>query len=410
MDPSTPRPERFVAFDVHKRYLVVAAVDAQQQIVLPPRRIDRVALERWIAAHLQRSDSVVMEASTGVWKLYDQLTPRVGSVTVANPQQVKLITAAAVKTDGQDALKLARLLAAGLIPTVWVPPAHVRALRALVAHRERLVAERTQARKRLHALLHRHDLLPPAGELFAAHNRSWWESLPLEPMEKLLVQQNLALLMALDGLVADATKELVRQSVQEAWAGEVPYLVQLPGIGVVQAMTILAAIGDIGRFLGAKQLVGYAGLGARVHQSGQTRYGGPISKQGRSELRTALVEAAWRAVAHDPHWQRLFEPLRGRLGEQKAIVALARKLLVVVWHVLTQRVANRRADAEKVARKMCTWAVKLTAEHRRGLAITAFTRRELDRLRIGETLTSFQRHKNGAVFRLPPSEVVAGAG
>jgi len=77
------------------------------------------------------------------------LAPLVASVTVANPIQVALIAKARVKTDPRDALTLARLLAAGMLPSVWVPPAEVRELRALVAHRRRLVKQRTQARNRL---------------------------------------------------------------------------------------------------------------------------------------------------------------------------------------------------------------------------------------------------------------------
>jgi transposase len=103
----------------------------------------------------------------------------VASVTVAHPLAVKLIAAARVKTDSRDTIKLARLLAANLVPAVWVPPVHVRELRALVTHRKRLVNQRTQVRNRLHAVLHRHNLTVPAGKPFAAHQQEWWLSLDL---------------------------------------------------------------------------------------------------------------------------------------------------------------------------------------------------------------------------------------
>ena len=83
-------------------------------------------------------------------------------------------------------------------------------------------------------------------------------------------------------------------------SGQVPFLVQLPGLGVLSALRILAAIGEITRFPSAKHLVGYAGLGASVHQSGATDRGGRITKQGRSDLRGVMVEAAWVAVEHHP--------------------------------------------------------------------------------------------------------------
>lgn len=120
-------------------------------------------------------------------------------------------------------------------------------------------------------------------------------------------------------------------------------------------MTLLSAIGDISRFPSAKQLVGYAGLGASVHASGQVQRGGRITKEGRSELRTAMVEAAWIAIEHHPHWKKLFAQLSGRLGKQKAIVAIARKLLVAVWHVLTREQADTHADAHAIARTLVRW-------------------------------------------------------
>jgi hypothetical protein len=105
----------------------------------------------------------------------------------------------------------------------------------------------------------------------------------------------------------------------------------------------------------AKKLVGYSGLGSRVHASGQTHYTGCITKEGRRELRTVMVKTAWTAVRHHPHWKAQFEALAVRTGKQKAIVAIARKLLVVVWYVMTEQTADRHAQPDAVVRKFMTW-------------------------------------------------------
>lgn len=392
---------RFVGLDVHKRSVMVAAVDAQQQVVLRPLRLswDRFAL--WSQQHLQPGDAVVLEATTNAWHLYDQLHPSVASVTVANPALIKWISAASIKTDSHDTLKLARLLAAGLIPAVWVPPPPVRQLRALVSHRQRLIRQRTQARNRLHSLLHRHNFATPEGPLFAAAQREWWQQLPLAPLEQLLVSQDLQLLDAVEPLLAQVEQQLCLESVSALWVAQVPFLVQHTGIGVLTAMIVLAAIGDVARFAHAQQVVGYAGLGAAVHDSADTHRGGHITKQGRRELRAALVEAAWVAVRHNAHWKARFESLERHLSKEKAIVAVARQLLVAVWHTWHDREADQYGDATAIARKMLTWAEQGGRAMRQGRTATQFVRLQLEQLGIGQDLSELQYGSH--TYQLPPA-------
>jgi len=383
--------KRFVGIDLHKHFVVVAAVDAQQQLVLKPTgRIDLDDWPAWAAAHLGPQDAVVVEATGNAWWCYDIVAPLVGRAVVANSLQVKWIAAAAVKTDKHDAVKLAKLLAANLIPEVWVPPAQVRELRALLAHRHALVKQQSAAKNRLHSLLHRHHLTPPAGDPFAAQHRAWWADLAVSPSERLRAQHDMAILAQIEGQLAEVERELARLSQSVPWRDAAPFLIQLPGFALVSAMTVLAAIGDIHRFPTARHLVGYAGLGAGVHDSGETHRDGSLPQQGRRDLRRVLIEAAWSAVATHLHWQQEFVRLCRRKPEGVAIVAIARKLLVVVWHVLTERVADRHADPVMVATKLMRWSWELTEEQRGGLTTRQFVRYGLMRLRLGHDLTGFR--------------------
>ena len=151
-------------------------------------------------------------------------------------------------------------------------------------------------------------------------------------------------------------------------------------------MQLLAAIGDIQRFGAPHKLVGYAGLGARVRSSGEENYGGRITKQGRRGIRSTMVEAARVAVGGHPYWKESFERLAVRIGRPKAIAAIARKLPVVVWHVLSKQVADREAVPEQVAGKFLEWSWKLGRVNRAGLTSGAFIRRELCRLKLGENV------------------------
>jgi len=328
-------------------------------------------------------------------------------VTVANPIQVALIAKARVKTDPRDALTLARLLAARMLPSVWVPPTAVRELRALVAHRHRLVKQRTQVRNRLRAVLIRHNVVAPPTEIFGPGQRAWWESLDLPASEKLRIRHDFTILDSLEPLLKEVEAELARQSNLAPWESQAAFLLQLPGIGVPSAMQLLAAIGDINRFPTSHQLVGYAGLGASVHSSGQEHYGGGITKQGRRDIRKTMVDVAWVAVANHFYWKAVFERLADRVGKHKAIVAIARKLLVVVWHVLAQQVADREAVPERVASKFLEWSWKVGRINRRGLTTVAFSRRQLCRVQVGADLTTVSRGRK--TLHLPPPELVVPA-
>jgi transposase len=383
--------ERYVAIDAHKKYVMVGGLNAQQEMVLPIRRVEMENYPVWAKAHLRPGDAVVIEATTNTWTLYDVTLPYVSKVVVAHPLEVKQIANARVKTDKHDVNCLARLLVADLVPEVWVPPMEVRELRTLIAHRRRLVKMRTMTSNRLHSVIHRNNLVPPEGGFFAEKNRSWWEALSLSLVEKLQVRQNLGMLDHLEPLIAEIDEELAGLSTTSPWSGPAPYLLQLPGFGLINTMTVLSAIGDISRFPTSKKLVGYSGLGGSVHDSGQTHFSGHITKQGRKELRWALVEAAWIAVEHHPYWKQEFHQLTHRMKSSKAIVAIARRLLVVIWHVMSERVADRKADPNMVAFKLMKWSWQLNDWQRGGLTTRQFVRYQLMQLKLGEELNHIRR-------------------
>ena len=147
------------------------------------------------------------------------------------------------------------------------------------------------------------------------------------------------------------------------------------------AVTVWAAIGDIQRFADAQHLVGYAGLGTRVHDSGMTRRSGRITKAGRRDLRVVLIEAAQVAANSHPHWKAELARLQPRLGRNKAIVAIARKLLVAVWYILAQHKTDRFAQPEAIAQKFLKFAYQLGKENRpAGQSAAQFVRQRLDAL------------------------------
>jgi len=395
------RVNRFVGLDVHKRYLVAAAVDPDRNEVMSPRRVLLTRLDTWVQKTLTAEDAVVLEMTTNSFQIYDDLLPHVHSVTVVHPPHVALITRAQVMTDKIAARTLAKLHAVGLLPPVWVPPPEVRDHRALVAQRSKMVRLSTQAKNRLHAVLHRHHLLPPEGNPFTSAKREWWLGLEISELERARVQCDLEVLVFAKTQIAHLEETMTALAAQDE---RVPLLVQIPGIAWLTALTLLAAIGDISRFPTAKHLVGYAGLGVRVHDSGETHRSGRITKAGRRDIRAAMVEAAHTASRTHAHWREELARLEPRLGKNKAIVAIARKLLVTVWHVLSEGCADRFADPEQVARKLLKHAHKLGRKHRaKGQTPAQYVRQQLDRLGQGADVTTI-RWGSGTI-PLPPSRL-----
>ncbi len=393
--------KRYIGLDVHKHYLIAVGVDEELNVVLPVRRVEFSYLEAWMKKTLTKRDEVVLEMTTNTWQLYDELSEYAGSVLVVHPPHVALITRSQVMNDKIAASILARLLAKGLLVGVWVPPQEIRELRGLVSQRKKMTGLATQAKNRLQAVLQRHHLLPPEGNPFHESQQAWWLGLPMGPLEKMNVQSDLETLQ-FAGRQQERLTSMMKQIASQN--EKVTRLLQLPGFGVVTAVTVWAAIGEVERFADPQHLVGYAGLGAKVHDSGLSSRTGRITKAGRRDLRVALIEAAQVAANTHPHWQAELARLQPRLGRNRAIVAIARKLLVAVWYLLAQRKTNRFAEPEAIAQKFLKFAYQLGKENRpAGQSAAQFVRQRLDALHLGSELTSIAWGSKKPI-PLPPSE------
>jgi transposase len=384
---NTRGTRRYVALDIHKHYCVVAGVDREGRVLLQPVRVEHADLEGWLKKKLLSTDHVVIESTTNAWHVYDLLAPLVERVVVANPIQVKQIAKARVKTDVRDTFILARLLAANLVPNVWVPPQHVRELRQLLSQRRQLVETHTQIVNRMHSVAHRHHLRHPAGKRFNEKNTVWQKDQRLSQIEQFQLELEMENRAYIEKQISKISKEVQKMSHQKPWAESMTYLMQLPGFGVITGMTVLAAIGEIQRFESARHLASYSGLIPGLEQSGTKYNEKGITKEGRKELRWALVEAAQRAVKSDPHWKQRFQELQKRMHRNQAIVAIARRLLELVWYVLTRRQPYRHFSHERIAYKYLTWAWQMDEAARDGLTRQQFARYYLMRLGIGHDLT-----------------------
>jgi hypothetical protein len=157
----------------------------------------------------------------------------------------------------------------------------------------------------------------------------------------------------------------------------------VPGVNVICAATVMAAIGDIRRFESPRKLAGYLGLDPRVIQSGSSpATHGRISKQGSVSARHALVEASWSAVRQPGPLHAFYQRIRSRRGHGIAIVACARKLACLFWFLLTREEDYAYAQPSLTAKKRRLLEVRAGAPTRRGIPSGTWPTRQ--RMRAAE--------------------------
>jgi transposase len=227
------------------------------------------------------------------------------------------------------------------------------------------VRQRTREKNQVHAILIRNlKGRSPATDLFGAAGRRWLAAQQLPADEREMVEACLRGIDFLDREVAAIDRALSELVLASA---ELRRLLTLPGVNFVTACALLAAIGDVTRFPTARHLVSYLGLDPRVRQSGsEPARHGRISKQGPGETRHVLVEAAWHAARTTGPLRAFHERIASRRGRNIATVAVARKLVVIAWHMLSRGEDNAFARPSLVREKIRKLELATGAERRKG--------------------------------------------
>jgi transposase len=355
---------RVIGMDIHRTFAEV--VFWEDGRLRHHGRVDmtRSGLEGF-GRGLRGTDEIVVEATGNAMAVVRVLSPFVARVIVANPMQVKAIAHARIKTDRIDAGILAQLHASGFLPEVWIPDAQTERLRRLVARRNQVVRHRTRVKNEVHGILQAH-LVPkcPHAELFNKRGRAWLERQILPDDEQAAVARHLREIDRLAEDLAALDGDIAKDAIDDPRVGR---LQTITGVNAIVATGIIAAVGDIRRFGEPQKLVSYFGLNPRVRQSGLgLAQHGRISKHGRSHARAMLVEAAWAAAKAPGPLRAFFLRIRAKRGHQIAAVAVARKLAVLIWHMLTKQQDYFWLRPGLVAAKQRQFALKAGAPNERG--------------------------------------------
>lgn len=321
-----------VGMDIHRSFAQVAVLeDGRITRELRVELVHGPLVE--FAKALRPEDEVVIEATGNSAAVERLMRPYVKRVVVANPRLVRAIAYARVKTDKIDAATLARLHAAGFLPEVWVADEGTLDRRRQVAERMGVLDQLVRTKGRIQAVLHSNLIPKYNGHLFGKAGRAWLDGLPLPAGERGMLGRLVDELERVSARLAELDKVLAQWALDDPRARR---LMTIPGVSSVVATTVLASIGDVSRFATPQKLSSYFGLTPKVRQSGgQPARHGRISKQGNADARKMLVEAAWSAKAAPGPLRAFFVRVQGKRGAAAAAVATARKLAVMIWHVLS---------------------------------------------------------------------------
>ena len=373
---------RFVGLDVHAETIAVAVAEQDGEVRslgMVPNRGESI---RKLLKRLGPVEELrfCYEAGPTGYVVYWQLTALGARCEVVAPTLVPVKSGERVKTDKRDALKLARNYRAGELTPVWVPDAAHEGLRDLVRAREAAKKDQLRARHRLGKFLLRHGKRPPADVKPWTVNYLLWvkrevhfeqlsqEATLLDYINE--VEHAAARIGRLDRAIEEAVKLAPprMRAVVEA-------LQALRGVAQVSAVTIVAELGEISRFRQARQLMGYSGMVASEHSSGERIHRGGITKTGNAHLRRVVIEAAW-AYRHRPMvgwslrkrqeavseevkeiaWKaqhRLYGRYRKLAGRgkktQQVVTAMARELLGFIWAIALEVEAKKDQPVRRAA-------------------------------------------------------------
>jgi transposase len=325
---------RCIGLDVHRDFCEVVIWEDGDARHAPKVMARPEPLEEF-ACQLGPDDRVALEATSNALAIARIIKPHVAQVVIVNTRRLKAIAESKQKTDRHDAKTLAQLLAAGMLSGSWQPDETIRALRRRVARRARLVSLRARFKNEILAVLHRNlKHRPPMSDAFGVAGRQWLAEQVLAEDERDTVDAALRQIDFLTEEITTIERQLAGFAVDSP---EARRLMTVPGVGLITSVAFLAQVGEISRFEDPRHLVGYLGLDPKVRQSGASQATtGRISKEGSALVRHVLVESAHTAIRSPGPLRAFFERVRARRGHAVAIVAVARKMCVLFWHLLTR--------------------------------------------------------------------------
>jgi transposase len=332
-------PDLYVGIDVHLHTWYVTILHEGVIVFssgIPSEwEVLRKLLDRYNGSRIH----AVYEAGYFGYGLYDRLLDYGASCLVAAPSLIPQQHGNRVKTDRRDSKKLALWLSQGALVGVVVPTEEERSHLTVIRRRHQLVKDRVRTQLRIKAEFRFHGL--PFPEIKGPWSKTFVENLHKFQFKDRWLQESFQRLLAeydsLNEEIAKQGKLIAELAQTDHYRENVTILRTISGIGLLIAMEFLVELQNIQRFRTAKQLAAYVGLTPAQYSSGEHIRMGNITHIGKGQLRAYLIEASWILIRKDPAMMQKYQTLKNRCGSKRAIVAIARKLLVRARRVLLDR-------------------------------------------------------------------------
>ena len=319
---------RYIGVDLHRNQLTVCVLAENGREYLSEYRLEQ--LPRFVSK-LRPTDEVAVEVTGNTRLFYDAVAPHVAKVVVVNPTQFKVIRQSVKKTDPNDARALAFYLSKGMLPEVRMKDKLHAQLASLAQTRDTLVKQRTALKNKVNNILSAHGINLRKEALSGDAALEEVLGMKFDAIVQTELRVIVGQIRALNQSIADLDKAI------KAEAPKLPghqNLRSIKGIGNLGATILLSAIGDIHDFADPGKLAAYFGIVPRVRNSNEVERSGRITKRGTKLGRTALVQCALISMRYSPYLAKFYRKIAVRRGAGKAIIALARKFLGVIYHTL----------------------------------------------------------------------------
>ena len=298
-------------------------------------------------------DVLAIESTSNTYWFYDELKPLVKEVQVVNTIKFKVIAQAAAKTDKLDAKSILEFLEIGFLPTIRVASKPIQKLRSLFSIYLLTRRNSTSYKNRIHSLLKGNGLFLKSKDIFTKAGILELRSLELGPEDQFQMDHLLEDVEYYAKKIEDIRQQILSFSV--LYPKEVHLLTQIPGIGLFIALAIISDIEDIEYFKNEKKLCAYLGIVPKVKESNGKRRDGRMTKAGRKTTRSFLSNAIYTWIDSSEMYKEFYDRKAKEKGKGKALVAVMRKLIVIIYHMLKKGKNYNAVNKEKHEVKLKQW-------------------------------------------------------